>query len=88
MYLAAGVKAIDPAAPPLRITSSVRDQAYQDLLLQSNPEATSAYSLHTTGYAFDVLRRFSQESNRRIRDIVVELVETRELPEAFRSLEQ
>ncbi len=58
VYLAAGVKAIDPAARPLRITSSVRDQRYQDLLLQSNPEATSAYSLHTTGYAFDVLRSY------------------------------
>lgn len=30
--------------------------------------------------AFDVLRRFSQHSNRRIRDIVTELIETRELP--------
>ena len=38
-------------------------------------------------HAFDVLRRYSQESNRRIHDIVVELVKTRELPEAFRALE-
>jgi GAF domain-containing protein len=37
--------------------------------------------------AFDVLRRYSQESNRRIRDIVAELVETRELPGAPRHLD-
>lgn len=39
-------------------------------------------------HAFDVLRRYSQESNRRIGEIVAELVETRELPEAFRTLER
>ena len=43
---------------PLTMTSAVRGQRYQDLLLQDNIEATSQYSLHTTGYAFDVLRRY------------------------------
>ena len=43
---------------PLTMTSAVRDQPYQDLLTQRNIEATSAYSLHITGYAFDVLRRY------------------------------
>ena len=42
----------------LTMTSAVRDQRYQDLLAQDNAEATSQYSLHTTGYAFDVLRRY------------------------------
>jgi hypothetical protein len=42
----------------LTMTSAVRDQRYQDLLVQDNVEATSQYSLHTTGYAFDVLRRY------------------------------
>lgn len=58
VYLAAGTKAIDPRGTPLRVTSAVRDQRYQQLLLQSNPEATSGYSLHTSGFAFDVLRRY------------------------------
>jgi hypothetical protein len=40
------------------MTSAVRDQRYQDLLSARNVEATSRYSLHTTGYAFDVLRRY------------------------------
>jgi len=44
---------------PLTITSTVRDQKYQALLVSSNIEATKAYSLHTTGYAFDVLRRYA-----------------------------
>ena len=38
-------------------------------------------------HAFDVLRRYSQESNRRIREIVAELVETRELPDDFRGID-
>jgi hypothetical protein len=46
----------------LTMTSAVRDQEYQDLLLERNIEATSEYSLHTTGYAFDVLRRYGSRS--------------------------
>jgi hypothetical protein len=52
------VRAIDPGARPLRVTSTVRDQRYQDLLLRSNPEATADYSLHTTGFTFDILRSY------------------------------
>ena len=35
---------------PLEVTSTVRDDAYQELLRDGNPEATHGYSLHTTGY--------------------------------------
>jgi Transglycosylase SLT domain len=56
-YLGAGVKAISRQAP-LVVTSTVRDQRYQDLLLASDPEATPNYSLHTTGWAFDILRSY------------------------------
>ena len=41
------------------MTSTVRDEEYQALLARGNPEATINYSLHTTGFAFDVLRRYS-----------------------------
>jgi len=61
VYLGVGVKAIVPEARPLRVTSTVRDQRYQNLLLESNPEATSAFSLHTTGYAFDILRKYGSK---------------------------
>jgi hypothetical protein len=36
----------------------VRDEGYQRLLTQRNIEATHGYSLHTTGWAFDVERRY------------------------------
>ncbi len=37
----------------------MRDREYQRVLVGRNSEATQNYSLHTTGYAFDVLRRYS-----------------------------
>ncbi len=42
----------------LIVTSAVRDGDYQALLAGSNPEATQSYSLHTTGWAFDIARRY------------------------------
>ncbi len=58
VYLADRVHALSRATAPLTITSSVRDDSYQRLLVATNPEATSDYSLHTTGYSFDILRRY------------------------------
>lgn len=46
---------------PLRVTSAVRDREYQELLVQSNPEATSEYSLHTTGWSFDIRRDYASK---------------------------
>ncbi len=57
-YVGREVRKLSGARAPLLVTSTVRDQAYQDLLVRRNPEATSEYSLHTTGYAFDVRRRY------------------------------
>ncbi len=51
-------KAGGPAAP-LTVTSTVRDRKYQRKLVGRNREATQRYSLHTTGYAFDILRRYA-----------------------------
>jgi hypothetical protein len=58
VYMARRVEEISDATQPLRVTSTLRDEGYQDLLRKSNPEATHRYSLHTTGYAFDVARRY------------------------------
>ena len=41
---------------PLIVTSTVRDKDYQRVLAATDHEATHAYSLHTTGYAFDIAR--------------------------------
>jgi hypothetical protein len=43
---------------PLTVTSTVRDEAYQRRLVSRNREATRNYSLHTTGWAFDLARRY------------------------------
>ena len=60
-YLGAGVREISGTAP-LVLTSTVRDQRYQRLLIGRNPEATQNYSLHTTGWAFDVRRRYRSDA--------------------------
>jgi hypothetical protein len=55
--IGAGTKAIS-GTEPLVVTSTVRDLHYQRLLAASDPEATRAFSLHTTGYAFDISRAY------------------------------
>ena len=57
LYIGDGVKAISKAEP-LVLTSTVRDGGYQRLLTGRNNEATHGYSLHTTGWAFDVERKY------------------------------
>jgi hypothetical protein len=58
VYIGGRVQKLSDAKRPLEITSTVRDEAYQQLLRKDNPEATHGYSLHTTGFAFDVERRY------------------------------
>ena len=43
---------------PLLVTSAVRDRRYQRVLLRVNANAARTYSLHTTGYAFDIARAY------------------------------
>jgi hypothetical protein len=57
LYIGAQVRSISGQAP-LIVTSTVRDGAYQDELVRRNREATRHYSLHTTGWAFDVERAY------------------------------
>jgi hypothetical protein len=40
----------------LRVTSTVRDLPYQDLLVRTNIQATPEFSLHTTGFAIDIAK--------------------------------
>jgi hypothetical protein len=58
VYAAKRVQEIGGARTPLQVTSTVRDDEYQQLLRAGNPEAAHGYSLHTTGYAFDIRRRY------------------------------
>jgi hypothetical protein len=55
--IGAGTRAISGTGP-LVVTSTVRDERYQHLLAARDIEATHAYSLHTTGYAFDIARTY------------------------------
>src|SRR5436190_316357 len=61
IYIAAGVDEISGEGL-LTVTSTVRDREYQRLLVKGNIQATRAYSLHTTGYSFDILRRYKSRS--------------------------
>ena len=58
-YLARMTRQAGGGRSPLTVTSTVRDREYQRVLIGRNREATQNYSLHTTGYSFDVLRRYS-----------------------------
>jgi Transglycosylase SLT domain len=46
-------------ARSLIVTSAVRDLRYQRLLMHVNANAARTYSIHTTGYAFDIARTYS-----------------------------
>jgi soluble lytic murein transglycosylase-like protein len=63
-YLAGQVRAIAGKGATLTVTSTVRDGEYQRLLTDRNPEATANYSLHVTGYAFDVERDLGKRRER------------------------
>ncbi len=57
LYIGAQVRAFSGTAP-LVVTSTVRDEAYQRRLVARNPQATRNYSLHTSGWAFDLARHY------------------------------
>ena len=60
-YLAGKVRAVSGESKPLTVTSLARDRSYQDLLIGVNSEATSEYSLHTTGWSFDIRRKYASD---------------------------
>jgi len=64
-YLAGKVRGISGEGKPLTVTSLSRDREYQDLLVGINSEATAEYSLHTTGWSFDVRRKYASDKQGR-----------------------
>jgi soluble lytic murein transglycosylase-like protein len=56
-YLAGRVHALS-GAPALSVSATVLDDQYRELLPPTAPEAGTGYSLLTTGYAFDVRRKY------------------------------
>jgi hypothetical protein len=78
LYVGAGVEAI--AGPgPLTVTSTVRDRAYQRLLTGVNIEATRRYSLHTTGWSFDVRRRYRSAAHARAFQFLLDRLQAHDL---------
>jgi hypothetical protein len=62
IYMAARVRAISGHQNErLIVSSAVRDRSYQERLVATNPEATPNYSLHTTGWSFDIRRKYGGE---------------------------
>jgi hypothetical protein len=55
--IGAGVRAIAHTRP-LVVTSTVRDERYERVLADHGLGDGNAYSLHTTGWAFDIARRY------------------------------
>jgi hypothetical protein len=61
-YIGGQVQRIAHTRARLIVTSSVRDSKYQKALRATDIEATDNYSLHTTGYAFDVARHYASHA--------------------------
>ena len=77
-YVGAGVKSIS-GDEPLVVTSTVRDKAYQRQLLRRNREATPNYSLHTTGWAFDVQRTYASRAQALAFEFMLERLQSHNL---------
>jgi hypothetical protein len=59
LFIGSRVQQLSHARRPLILTSAVRDDVYQRVLMRVNPNAARTYSIHTTGYAFDIARTYS-----------------------------
>lgn len=61
MYIGQQVHDLSGVRHPLILTSAVRDNRYQRVLQRVNWNAAHSYSLHTTGYAFDIARTYAND---------------------------
>jgi hypothetical protein len=77
-YIGAGVKQIS-GDEPLVVTSTVRDERYQRVLVSRNREATPNYSLHTTGWAFDILRTYASHAQALAFEFMLERLQSHNL---------
>jgi hypothetical protein len=78
LYLGAGVMDIC-GQQPLVVTSTVRDERYQRVLLRRNREATPNYSLHTTGWAFDILRSYTSRAQAQAFEFMLDRLQSLDL---------
>lgn len=59
LYIGARVHELSGVRKPLVLTSAVRDNRYQRVLMRVNDNAARTYSMHTTGFAFDIARDYA-----------------------------
>ncbi len=78
LYMSERIKALNDGKGALTLTSAVRDQEYQDALTQTNIEATSEYSLHTTGWSFDILREYESKGQAKAFQFVLDRLQAHE----------
>jgi uncharacterized protein YcbK (DUF882 family) len=75
LFVGRRVHELSGARRPLTVTSAVRDDAYQRKLMRVNANAARSYSIHTTGYAFDIARSYSSQRQARAFQYVLERLE-------------
>ena len=61
LYIGARVHDLSGARKALLLTSAVRDSRYQRVLQHVNVNAARSYSMHTTGFAFDIARVYAND---------------------------
>ena len=83
-YIGRRVKQLSGGRGSLTVTSALRDIRYQRLLLASNSNASAGYSLHTTGYAFDIAREYRNVRQAAAFQFVLECLQSRGMIEWIR----
>jgi hypothetical protein len=83
-YIGRRVRELSGSRGALIVTSALRDQRYQRLLLKRNSMATARYSLHTTGYAFDIAREYRSRRQAAAFQFVLERLQSRGMIEWIR----
>lgn len=78
-YIGRRVRELSGAEQPLIVTSTLRDGHYQRALLRRNAMAPPGYSLHTTGYAFDIARVYESKAQAAAFQFVLERLQARGL---------
>jgi Family of unknown function (DUF5715) len=76
LYIGRRVHEISGARKPLLLTSAVRDNRYQRVLMRVNANAARTYSIHTTGYAFDIARAYASPAQAAAFQFVLERLQS------------
>ncbi len=75
LYIGTRVHQLSGTRAPLLVTSAVRDRRYQRVLMHRNANAARTYSMHTTGYAFDIARTYRSAAQAGAFEFVLERLE-------------